>query len=264
MRFLAVHGGCHGAWCWDLLRPELEALGHELVAPDLPGHGSRIGEVATLEGYREAVLDVLIPGDVLVGHSSGAVVAILAANERPNDIAHLCLLAGILPVDGKPLPYETTSSNLGGGTDGRPSDDTATLDTHMSLTEDGSAFYFSRTGAVMSFYSDCTDELADWAYQRLVPEPLSPLSVPVHVPNFWQSDIPRSFIMCRQDPICFPDLALSQARRLGVVPLEIDSAHSPFLSRPRELASLLVAATTAEPVGPLIPYSLSDSAAEAS
>jgi pimeloyl-ACP methyl ester carboxylesterase len=209
-------------------------------------------------------LDALRPGDVLVGHSSGAVVAILAANERPADISHLCVLAGILPVDGKPLPYETTSSNLGGETDWRPAEDTAALDTHMSLTEDGSAFYFSPTGALMSFYSDCTDELATWASERLVPEPLAPLSVPVHVPNFWQSDIPRSFIMCRQDPICFPELAHLQARRLGVVPIEMDSAHSPFISQPRELAGLLVEATRTKPVGPLIPHSISGSVPQAS
>ena len=41
MRFVLVHGASHGAWCWDLLVPELNRLGHEAVAPDLPGHGTR-------------------------------------------------------------------------------------------------------------------------------------------------------------------------------------------------------------------------------
>jgi hypothetical protein len=36
--------------------------------------------------------------------------------------------------------------------------------------------------------------------------------------------------------------------------LAIDSSHSPFLSRPLELAELLVHATTTTPVGPLIPH----------
>ena len=43
------------------------------------------------------------------------------------------------------------------------------------------------------------------------------------------------------------------ARRLGVQQLSIDTSHSPFLSRPRELAELLVHATTTTPVGPLLP-----------
>ena len=42
-------------------------------------------------------------------------------------------------------------------------------------------------------------------------------------------------------------------KRLGVVPLEIDSSHSPFLSMPRATAQLLVAATRSRPVGPLLP-----------
>ena len=33
MRFVLVHGASHGAWCWDLLVPELNRLGHEAVAP---------------------------------------------------------------------------------------------------------------------------------------------------------------------------------------------------------------------------------------
>jgi pimeloyl-ACP methyl ester carboxylesterase len=31
-----VHGAFHGAWCWDHLRPELEARGFAVVVPDLP------------------------------------------------------------------------------------------------------------------------------------------------------------------------------------------------------------------------------------
>jgi hypothetical protein len=36
-----------------------------------------------------------------------------------------------------------------------------------------------------------------------------------------------------------------------VEPLTIDASHSPFLSRPAELAELLVHATTTAPKGPL-------------
>jgi hypothetical protein len=35
--------------------------------------------------------------------------------------------------------------------------------------------------------------------------------------------------------------------------LAIDASHSPFLSRPAELAQLLVHATTTAPIGPLEP-----------
>jgi hypothetical protein len=48
-------------------------------------------------------------------------------------------------------------------------------------------------------------------------------------------------------------LADTVARRLGVEQLTIHTSHSPFLSRPRELAELLVYATITKPTGPLIP-----------
>jgi hypothetical protein len=41
--------------------------------------------------------------------------------------------------------------------------------------------------------------------------------------------------------------------RLGVEPLDIDASHSPFLSRPAELAQFLVRATTVRPTRPLKP-----------
>ena len=44
-------------------------------------------------------------------------------------------------------------------------------------------------------------------------------------------------------------LADTVTRRLGVEQLTIDTSHSPFLSRPRELAELLVHATTTTPIG---------------
>jgi hypothetical protein len=42
-------------------------------------------------------------------------------------------------------------------------------------------------------------------------------------------------------------------RRLGVEPLTIDASHSPFHSRPAELAKLFVRAVATKPIGPLLP-----------
>ena len=69
MRFVLIHGGFHGAWCWSRTVPELERLGHRAIAIDLPGHGARRDERSTLADRRDAILHVLEPGDVLVGHS---------------------------------------------------------------------------------------------------------------------------------------------------------------------------------------------------
>ena len=41
MRFVLVHGGFHGAWCWAKMIPEREKLGHTALAIDLPGGAAR-------------------------------------------------------------------------------------------------------------------------------------------------------------------------------------------------------------------------------
>lgn len=109
---ILVHGSSHGAWCWDLLVPELKRLGHDAVAFDLPGAGARAGEPASLSGYRDAVVEQLAGDDILVGHSMGAAVAVVAADARPDLIRHITLLSGPLPVEG-PVPELPVNVPLG-------------------------------------------------------------------------------------------------------------------------------------------------------
>jgi hypothetical protein len=91
-------------------------------------------------------------------------------------------------------------------------------------------------------------------FERLGPERFGDTTVtPVSVPAFWAADLPRSFIRCLQDQSMPQWLADTVTRRLGVEQLTIETSHSPFLSRPRELAELLVHATTTKPTGSLVP-----------
>lgn len=113
MRFVLVHGASHGAWCWDLLVPQLKRLGHEAAPLDLPGAGQRANETGTLSGYRDAVVEQLAEGDILVGHSMGSAVAVVAADARPDLVRHITLLSGPLPVEGRSLSYQSTSPSVG-------------------------------------------------------------------------------------------------------------------------------------------------------
>lgn len=92
--FVLIHGGWHGAWCWDRVAPLLEQGGHEVVSFDLPGHGEdRTPSVeVTLEGYTDRVveaLDALSEPVVLVGHSLGGTAISQAAERRPEKIEKL-------------------------------------------------------------------------------------------------------------------------------------------------------------------------------
>ena len=58
MRFVLVHGGFHAAWCWERTIPELNRLGYDAVAVDVPGHGDRLHEESTLANRRDAIVAV--------------------------------------------------------------------------------------------------------------------------------------------------------------------------------------------------------------
>jgi pimeloyl-ACP methyl ester carboxylesterase len=252
MRFVLVHGGFHGAWCWSRVIPELQRIGHEAVAVDLPGHGERSGEGAptTFEGRVGAIVGVVRPGDVLVGHSGGGFDITHAADAVPDLISHVCYLAAGLPREGRTWPEAMALR-----ADGTMADfDAAGLLGFLSFHEDGSMTVKSADAAREKFFHDCDEQTVQWAFERLCAERGGETSsTPVHLPNFWAADLPRSFIRCRQDRAQERWYADLVAERLGVASLEIDSSHSPFLSRPSELAELLVRATTTTPSRSLDP-----------
>ena len=59
MDIALVHGSYHGAWCWDLLRPELERLGHRVITVDLPISDPALGAA----DYAETVSKAIGPED---------------------------------------------------------------------------------------------------------------------------------------------------------------------------------------------------------
>jgi len=88
------------------------------------------------------------------------------------------------------------------------------------------------------FYSDVPAETAQWAVSRLRPQcydvihEVTPLAA-------WP-DVRSSVIVCEDDHAINPEWVRSAARdRLGVDAVGIPGSHSPFLSRPDELAALI-------------------------
>ena len=226
MRLVLTHGAMHGGWCWTYVLKELAALGVSAIAPDLPGHADRADESATLDGYRDALLDVLEPNDVLVGHSLGGSFMSLAADAAPEKVCQLIYVASILPEQGRSLaevmPFVGDVKEF-------------------QLTED--SYRLTDVDAARSvFYNDCTPEQVNWAYEQVRPQQLQPLVTPINLTRLWETDIPRDYILCLNDRTGVLTVVEHQLSTIGPTRIHpVWSSHFPLISRPKQLARQLVA-----------------------
>lgn len=231
--FVLVHGAWHGAWCWNRLVPELEALGHRCVTFDLPGHGEDTTRrrTVTLESYGAAIVKVLESIDeksVLVGHSMGGMAISTAAELRPEKLKLLVYLAAFLPRNGESLfaleernPRSSVPENLVPAANGK----TATLNPER-ITD--------------LFYHDCSERDTAFAIEHLTPQPLELLSSPIRISSEKFGRVPRVYIECTDDHAISIEL---QRDMIAASPcakvISMNSSHSPFFSRPGELAGIL-------------------------
>ena len=95
----------HGAWCWDDLIPELEALGHTARAIDLPSHGADKTPVAevSLDSYARAIINAIDTPVTLIGHSMAGYPITAAAELAPEKINKLIYLCAYVPKAGMTL-----------------------------------------------------------------------------------------------------------------------------------------------------------------
>ena len=220
-----VHGSYHGAWCWDFLRPELERLGHRVVTIDLPISDPTLGAA----DYAEAIDDALDPRSepMIVGHSMAGLVIPLVAARRP--VRRLVFLAAYLPVPGKSANDQRATERIDGQLPPKISQWT-------DLGDD--VWMIGPRTATELFYHDAPAAVARWATQRLRPQAYRVLHEVTPL-DAWP-DVQRSSIVCRGDRAINPVWVRAAAReRLGVDPIELDGGHSPFVTRPAELARIL-------------------------
>ncbi len=231
--FALVHGMSHGAWCWQPLTERLERRGHRVVAVDLPGHGARAHEWrrASIGAYARAVADALAQAGfsraVVVGHSMAGAVIPKVAELAPARIAHLVFLAAVVPpVQGRladqfPPAIRALFRGLasaGGGAVQYP----AQVEHARWLSD-----------------LDAGDRRLVAALPRLTPQPAAPWLERVDYRRFHAMRVPRSYVRCLRDLAIPPDRAALYAARLGVTPIDLDTAHGPMLSAPDALARVL-------------------------
>jgi pimeloyl-ACP methyl ester carboxylesterase len=216
-----VHGGWHGAWCWDKVVRLLDQAGVPAVAVDLPDPDGIPGDLLADAAAVRRTLDALDGPAVLCGHSYGGMV-ITEAGLHPA-VVHLVYLAAFLASVGT-----TLRELLGANPDW--------LRLSLAASEDG----LIRLDApnIRRLYQDCDPADAEAAQTRLRPQRRRSSAQPLSAAA-WQS-IPSTYAVCREDWALDPAGQRSMAVQAGSELLEWPTGHSPFLCRPDLVGSLLI------------------------
>jgi pimeloyl-ACP methyl ester carboxylesterase len=218
--YALIHGAADSGWYWHLVAAELRERGHDAIAPDLPCDDDAAG----FPEYAETVVEAI--GDrtevVVVAQSLGGFTAPLVCERIPVDL--LVLVAGMVPLPGeKPDDW---FENTGWGQ----------VQREQAARGEGPR----DDGEIATFFHDVEPELAAEALRHGREQSDTPGREPWPL-QAWP-DVPTRYLLCRDDrffPAEFVRRMVSE--RLGIVPDEIDAAHTPALSRPIELAERLEA-----------------------
>lgn len=232
--YVLVHGAWHGSWCWEKVVPILKEAGHEVMAPDLPGHGEDETPAVevTLAAYAERVCDILDEQPepvVLVGHSMGGIVTSEAAERRPEAIRLLVYLTAYLLPSGRSL------------LDVAQTDEETLVLPNSDVNDEKGIITIRKDVAKDIFYGDCSEEDARKAIERLIPQSLAPFATPVSVSEENFGRVRRAYIECLRDRAIGPT---TQRLMYTELPCEkvisMDTSHSPFLSAPEEFVRHLI------------------------
>ncbi len=235
---MLVHGASHGGWCWEKVKPLLEADGHRVCAPDLPGMGKDDTPPAnvTLADNVEKLsrlLDKMDEPVVLVGHSLGGITISALAEARRRKLKALVYLCAILPQSGKT------------GRDMSSLDPTAMWRLSRQVSPDGLTYTFARDKMPGLFYADVSPEDRYRAMERLRPQPLAISTTPVTLTEERFGSVPRWYIECTFDNSLKIDLQRQMVKLTPCKVITMECGHSPFYSNPEELVEHLEAISRA-------------------
>jgi pimeloyl-ACP methyl ester carboxylesterase len=182
------------------------------------GHAEHAAAVAcAMEGAEPPV--------VLVGHSAGGAFLPLAG--QLVDAAALVFLAAMVPVEGESCAEQRRREP---GMVTMPPEVLSRDELGRTLAPPAAARHF--------YYQDCPPAVAAWATARLRWQAPTVMAERF-VPGGWPA-VPAAYVYCEDDRAVAPEWSRRVAReRLGTEAVALPGGHSPFLSRPAQLAEVL-------------------------
>jgi len=229
-----VHGAWSDATAWQAVIPLLKAQGHEVIAVNLPGHGSDETSFAgiSLQTYVDAVKNAI--GDrknvVLAGHSMAGIVISQVAEEIPGQIKELVYLAAYLPQNGESLlslAKQDADSHIG---------------KYLQIDQASGSANVAKEGVVDVFAADAPLQVGEYLANNIKPEPLAPLATPVTLTDGKFGGVKKVYIHTTDDHAVSFTLQKIMVKNNGHVSKEysLPSSHTPFISMPDKLAAILL------------------------
>jgi pimeloyl-ACP methyl ester carboxylesterase len=221
-----VHGGAHGAWCWEPLLPFLDG---DVLAVDLPPKSVRGGPgrsesppelgLLMLRDFTDSVLDAFDAARfervALVGHSMGGLTISEVARREPERVAHLVYVSCIVPPEGR-----------------------SAMDALPEHLMDTTPF------PVEMFCNDMDEEQTRFVLDHLgnevgvvLEEAVSRAGAPPELPKTYVKLLRDASLRPDDQDVYIENLRDSPGGDVDVV--TIDAGHDVMISRPKELAVVL-------------------------
>lgn len=224
---LVAHGAWSAGWVWRKMHPLMTASGHRLITPTYTGLGER-AHLATptvdLNTHVEDILGVIrteeLKDFVLLAHSYGGMVGTAVADRVPELIRKVIYLDAFVPRDGQSLLSLQPA---------------AARQSMRDAVKAGDGWRVQPNPPP----PDTSAEDAKWIGAHRMPQPFKCFDTPVKLAN-GDMKIPRAYIYCTRKTAAdtFGQFA-ERARREKWSYHEIDASHSPHVTAPEALSTLL-------------------------
>ncbi len=230
--FVLVHGGGHGGWCYQKVARQLQAKGHVVYAPSLPGMGEHTHMIHAgidLDAHIDDVAGLLFSEDlrdaILVGHSYGGMVITGVADRATDRVGHRVYLDAAYPQDGESL-HEHAFASIN--------------PTRQAMYVEGGVELVMKPDPIYAGFFGIHDPvLAEWTNARLTPQPWKCFSQKLMLRNeAAMRAIPESHLICTET-IPGRDMEKLKANSQGRV-WDIDTGHDLMLTEPQWVADRLM------------------------
>ena len=232
---LLLHGAWQGAWVFDGIIPLLEARGWRCHAVDLPENGCPGAPPgpASLDAYVAHCARVAPERMVILAHSGSGVIASQLAENRPERVAAIVYVAGMMLPSG--MAFEDVARQMSA-----EGEDVAGVNPFLVRSDDGLFTEVPKEVAHRIFLHDCPHDVGLAASSRLTRQRETGRILRARLTADRFGRVRKIYVEALHDRSIVP---AAQRRMQSLVPhdiaISIASGHAPHVSQPERLAEIV-------------------------